>query len=246
MTGFRTAISAEWMKFRNALLPRMATIGLVAVPSLVSPMSTSSRGGQSALAAADWAAYFDMSAGTVATGGLFGFGLVIVWLFGREFVDGTIAGLFGLPVRLGQIALAKIVLFTLWACAVTAMLSLALLCVGAAIGLGAFDGAALAALARFGTVSVLTASLTVPFALVATLSRDYLAPIGVILGVVILTSVLAQAGLGGWLPYAAPGMWAGAGGAGDPIVIAIQLANVVILAALFAGLVVRRWKRLEI
>ncbi|WP_194599202.1 ABC transporter permease [Devosia pacifica] len=246
MNAFSTALSMEWMKFSNALLPRLATLGIVLVPSLVSPLMASSRDTGSALSATNWIDYFDLSAGTVATGGLFGFGLVIVWLFGREFADGTITGLFGLPVPRDKLALAKIVLFVLWAGVTTLMLAIALICVGAFLGPGPFGGEAWSALGRFVAVSMLTASLTIPFALVATLSRDYLAPIGAILGVVIMSSVLADAGLGGWSPYAAPGYWAQSGGGGDPVTITIQLFIGVILSVFFAGLSVRAWKRLEI
>lgn len=246
MNAFPIALFTEWMKFSNALLPRLATIGIVVVPSLVSPLLASTRGSGSALSATNWIDYLDLSAGTVATGGLFGFGLVIVWLFGREFADGTITGLFGLPVPREKLALAKIVLFVLWACATTLMLAIALVGVGTFLDPYPFDGRAWFALGRFVSVSMLTALLTIPFALVTTLSRDYLAPIGAILGVVILSSVLAEAGLGGWLPYAAPGLWAAGGGTGDPVTIAIQLLNVVILSVVFAGLSLRAWKRLEI
>ncbi|WP_136161866.1 ABC transporter permease [Sphingomonas flavalba] len=245
MNAFPTALSTEWLKFRNASLPRLATIGIVMVPSLVSPLSALSQGDSSALSASNWIDYLDLSAGTVATGGVFGFGLVIVWLFGREFVDGTITGLFGLPVPLEKLALAKMALFILWACVTTLMLAAALVGVGAFLDFGPLDGESWVALARFVTVSVLTAMLTIPFSLVATLSRDYLAPIGAILGVVILTSVLADAGLGGWLPYAAPGLWAATSGFVDPFTICIQLLNVVIVSAVFVGFSTYAWKRLE-
>lgn len=246
MNAFSTALSMEWMKFSHALLPRLATVGIVAVPSLISPLLASGEESDSALAATSWVDYFDQTAGTVATGGLFGFGLVVVWLFGREFADGTITGLFGLPVSRQKLALAKLVLFVLWACAVTLMLTVALVAIGTFLAPGPFDALAWSALERFVAVSILTALLTIPFALVATLSRDYLAPIGAILGVVILSSVLADAGLGGWLPYAAPGLWAANGGTGDPLTLAVQLLDVVVLAAVFAALSVRAWKRLEI
>lgn len=246
MNAFTNALTTEWTKFSHALLPRLATVGIVAVPSLISPLSAAGRGGDSALSASTWIEYLDVSAGTVATGGLFGFGLVIVWMFGREFVDGTITGLFGLPIPRDRLALAKIALFVLWACVTTLMLTGALVSVGGFLGLGFFTAESWSALGRFAAVSILTALLTLPFALVATLSRDYLAPIGTILGVVILTSVFAEVGIRGWFPYAAPGLWAAGNGAGDSLIIGIQLLNVVLISFLFVGLTVRAWKRLEI
>lgn len=246
MNAFSIALATEWMKFSNALLPRIATIGIVLVAAIVSPVSSASEGEASALGAANWSNYFDMTAGTVATGGLFGFGLVIVWLFGREFTDGTITGLFGLPVSLAKLALAKLALFALWAGATTLALGIVVSVVGLFLNLGPFDGAAIEALCRFVSIGALTALLTIPFGLAATLSRDYLAPFGLMLGVVILTSLLSGTGLGGWVPYAAPGLWAASSGAADAQTMALQLSVVLLLAALFAALLVHRWKRLEI
>lgn len=245
MRTLAIAMATEWLKFHNALLPRLATVGMVVVPSIVSPLSVRGGGG-SALSAGNWAQYFDLTAGTVATGGVFGFGLVIVWLFGREFVEGTITGLFGLPVPRQTLALSKIVLFMLWACATTLALAAALIAVGGVLRLGTFDAVAWSALSRFIVVSVLTALLTIPFAWVASISRDYLAPIGAMLAVVVLTSVLADLGLGAWLPYAAPGLWAASGGTGDAVLVAIQLFDVVLLALAFAAILIRSWKLLEI
>ncbi len=246
MGPFAIAIAAEWLKFRSALLPRLATIGIVAMPSIVSPLAVSSRGSESALSASNWAQYFDLTAGTVATGGVFGFGLVIVWLFGREFVDGTITGLFGLPVPRGRLALSKVALFIIWASVTSLLLAAALIAIGGLLPLGHFDADAWSALARFITVSILTALLTIPFAWVASLSRDYLAPIGAILAVVIVTSVLADMGLGAWLPYAAPGLWASEGGTSNALITSLQLFDVVLFALVFVGLSVRAWTHLEI
>ena len=36
-----------------------------------------------------------------SAGGLLGFGVVLAWIFAREFADGTITGLFGLPAGAG-------------------------------------------------------------------------------------------------------------------------------------------------
>lgn len=246
MNAFSIALATEWMKFSNALLPRIATIGLILVAAIVSPVSSASEGEASALAAATWSNYFDMTAGTVATGGLFGFGLVIVWMFGREFTDGTITGLFGLPVSRAKLALSKLALFVLWACATTFALGIVVSVVGLFLNLGPFDGTAIEALCRFVSIGVLTALLTIPFGLVATLSRDYLAPFGLMLGVVILTSLLSGTGLGGWMPYAAPGFWAASAGEAETLVLAIQLSDVVLLAVLFAARLVHRWNRLEL
>ncbi|MGZ9809688.1 ABC transporter permease [Pseudoroseicyclus sp. H15] len=244
MTTLRTALGVEWSKFRHARFGQLTTLGIILVTAVISPLMN--MGDASTLSAGDWARYFDLSAGTVATGGLFGFGLVAVWLFAREFADGTIAGLFGLPVRLSTVALAKLVMFALWATATTLVMTLALVLAGLPFGLGPCGAEATMALGRLVAVSLLTAWLTLPFALVASLSRDYLGPIGAILLAVIVSSVLADGGLGGWVPFAAPGYWAAAGGSADPLATILQVSGSLVLGLVCGALTLRAWRRLEI
>ena len=47
----------------------------------------------------DWHGFLLGAAQITGAGGLGGFAVVLAWMFGREFGDGTIAGLFALPVR---------------------------------------------------------------------------------------------------------------------------------------------------
>lgn len=246
MKYFKTALSAEWLKFCNALLPKLATVGIVGVISVIGPVSMIGRGEDSPLLSGSWVEYFDSTALTISTAGLFGFGIVLVWLFGREFADGTIAGLFALPLSRGKIALAKIVLFVLWVEGTVILLSLALLLVGAVIGLGPLNADGFAALGRLFVISILTAFLTFPFALVATISRDYLAPIGAILAVAIITSVIGSLEIGVWFPFAIPGLWAaGAIGQEGNFLLSFQIMLVGVTALVFEALTVREWARLQ-
>ena len=243
MKYFVIALSVELIKFRKAMLPRLVTLGILLVVAIINPIMMASRGDASSFAAGTWSAYFTNTMNTISTGGLFGFGLVAIWLYGREFVDGTISGLFGLPVKRSTIAIAKFVVFLIWALLTTEFLGLLLIVIGKILGLGPIDADAIAAIGKYVAVSMLTAALCIPFAYVATLTKDYLASIGSILGVVILTSVIAATPLGLWFPYSAPGFWV-AGIIGADGAIPPQLFLIPAVSILFAYLTVSKWRRM--
>ena len=60
-------------------------------------------------------------------------------MFGREFGDGTITGLFALPVRRSTIALAKLLVYSVWAIVMSLSLAALLVIVGLIAGLGPLD-----------------------------------------------------------------------------------------------------------
>src|SRR3954447_10358126 len=69
--------------------------GLMAAIASGDPELTAKLGGDATL---DWAGLVSAGAQITGAGGLLGFGVVLAWLFAREFADGTITGLFGLPI----------------------------------------------------------------------------------------------------------------------------------------------------
>ncbi len=71
-----------------------------------------------------------------AAGGLLGFGVILSWIVGREFADGTITGLFALPVSRPTIVAAKLAVYLLYALTVTAALVVLVITLGLASGLG--------------------------------------------------------------------------------------------------------------
>jgi ABC-2 type transport system permease protein len=188
-----------------------------------------------------WSGYLATASQITATAGLLGFGVVLSWLFGREFGDGTITGLFALPISRGTIAGAKLLVYAAWAVAVSSVLVMVIVALGLALGLGRIPDATAADVARQFVVTILTAAIALPAAWAATLGRGLLGGIGTIIGVVVVAQVAAISGLGAWFPFAAPGLWA----AGSDV-SAIQLALVVPVAAAFGLLVTLSWRRLQL
>ena len=161
----------------------------------------------------------------------------------REFADGTITGLFGLPVRRSAIAAAKLIVYIAWAVLTSVAGIAVLLLVGLVAGFGAPDAATWSGLGRQLGLGVLTAIIALPVAWVASVSRSLLAGVAVTIGLVVAAQVGVLAGAGGWMPLAAPALWAMSAGSGAS---PSQLALAVLFGAAFAILTAIAWHRLQL
>jgi len=162
-----------------------------------------------AYSATDWSSYLRLYGQMIAAGGFFLFILVIAWVFGREFVDGTLKDLLAVPVRRSSILLAKFLVISLWSVMLALVIWLAGLALGALIQL---PGGSPAVIVHGSLAVLMTACLVIisvlPFALVASLGRGYLLPLGVAVLTLILTNFVAIVGWGEYFPWAVPGIYA--------------------------------------
>ena len=177
-----------------------------------------------------------------AAGGLLAFGVALSWLFGREFVDGTVTALFALPVSRPAIAMAKLVVYLAWAIGVAIVLTGVVAVLGFAMGYGSTDAAGIVGLLRIPVLVVLTALIAVPAAWAATLGRGLLPGIAATVGIIVVAQVLAIADAGAWIPVVAPALWAIA----PESVPAAALLTVPSVPIVFGGLVALAWSRLQL
>jgi ABC-2 type transport system permease protein len=170
--------------------------------------------------AATWPYYLGVLGQAIAIGGIAVFSLVESWVFGREFVDGTLKDLLAVPVARATILLAKFLVVALWSLLLTVMLFLVSLLFGAVIGLS--QGTAEVfwqGTATLAVVACLTIVNVFPFAFFASLGRGYLLPMGVTLLVIVIANFIVVAGWGNYFPWAVPALYTQAGGKGnlDPV-----------------------------
>ena len=131
----------------------------------------------------------------------------------------------------------------IWVTALSVLLAIVLSLVGLVAGLGPIDGDTLLMLARQAALGIMSAAITLPVAWAATLSRSVLGGVSVAIGLVVVAQVSVLAGLGGWMPLAAPALWAVSLGAA---VSPVQLALLIPFGAVFVLLVARSWRRLQL
>ena len=129
------ALRAEWLKVRHSRVP-WASVGAIILAGLVSGFfmfllqdlrrarSLGLVGSKAQLGAgtADWSGYFSLAAQVVSVGGLIVFGVLAIWLFGREFSDRTAKDLLALPTSRSAVVVAKLLVGLLWCLALTALL----------------------------------------------------------------------------------------------------------------------------
>ncbi len=162
-----------------------------------------------AYSATDWPTYLGLFGEIIAAGGFILFVLIVSWIFGREFVDGTLKDMLAVPVGRSSILLAKYIVATIWSVAITLIIFVVGLAMGAVIKLPGssisvfLHGSILVAITAFLAIAV-----TLPFALFASAGRGYLLPIGLAVLILMMTNLVAIVGWGEYFPWAVPGLYA--------------------------------------
>lgn len=247
----KAAIWVETLKLRRSPVGVIATLAIVVgMIALLGGITAGVTGGNPEMiaqagpaAALDWGGLLAGAHQITAVAAVLGFGVVLAWMFAREFADGTISGLFALPVSHGSIALAKLTVYAVWVVLISTILALAVLVLGLLLGYGAPHTEAWAGVGRLWALAVLSAWLAVPVAWIATLTGSLLAAVGATIALVVIAQIGALAGAGAWMPLAAPGLWAMSEGTA---VTLMQLVLTVAVALTFAVLTCIAWARLQL
>ncbi|HWM34771.1 MAG TPA: ABC transporter permease [Pseudolysinimonas sp.] len=247
----RPALWGESLKLAASLVGRVATVAVVVgIVVLSSAMLVAARSGNTQVVAKlgpdgtpDWHGFLAAATQITAAGGLAGFAIVLAWMFGREFADGAVNGLFALPVSRRTIAAAKLLTFAAWGALVSAALPVVLGATGVALGLGTPGATELAGLARLTVLGLAGLVLATPVAWAATLGRSVLAGVGVGIGLIVVAQVSVLAGAGGWMPLAAPALWAMTAGRGATLG---QVLLVLPFGAIWVVLTLGAWRRLQV
>ncbi|MEF3404798.1 ABC transporter permease [Agromyces sp. CCNWLW203] len=249
--GFGTAITVEARKAAaSRVMASITVILLVGVALLALGMLIGAGSGDEQLLAklgplarlGGWVGLVGVVSQITSAGGLLAFGVALSWLFGREFADGTIGGLFALPVRRSTIALAKLAVYVVWAAGVAVLLTAVVAILGLAFGYGATDPSGVVELLRIPVLVVLTALIAVPAAWIATLGRGLLPGIAATVVLLVLAQVMAVVGIGAWVPIVAPALLAI-----DPAAVPlVSLAIVPSVPVAFGALAALAWSRLQL
>jgi len=214
-----------WIELRKTLRSRMPLFTILG--SLFMPLGTaflifvsrnpeiarklgliSAKASLMAEIATNWPTYLNMFGQMVSAGGFFFFCLIVSWVFGREFSDGTLKDLLAVPVPRASILLAKFAVSAAW----SAGLSLVIIALG--LGMGVLivlpqgsTGVMLQGCLRAVIASGLAIVVVMPFALFASIGRGYLLPMGAAILSLIMANVVAIAGWGEYFPWAVPGLY---------------------------------------
>lgn len=226
MNNIIQAVRVELLKARRSKMPLLTALGfslapfaggffmiVMKDPEMARRLGMISAKAQIIAGSADWPTYLGILSQATAIGGIILFSFVSSWVFGREYSDDTVTDLLALPTPRYSIVLAKFVLVVLWSAALTGLIYLVGLAVGAAVALPATPAEVL----QQGTITMamtagLTIALATPIAFAASAGRGYLPPMGVAILAVILAQLVAAAGWGAYFPWSVPALKAGMAG----------------------------------
>lgn len=156
---------------------------------------------------ANWPSLLNLQAQIIAVGGIFVFGFVNSWVFGREFTDGTAIDLLVLPFSRSLIVVAKF-LITFVTNFLLSFYIVVLTCfLGFIIGLPDWTFAAFqTGILLIFIVTILTIFLSTPVAFLASYSRGFLAPLGFVIVVLVFSQIIAALGFGHFFPWSIPAL----------------------------------------
>ena len=253
------ALWAEMLKVRRSVVP-WVTVAAFTVAGVVggffmfvlqNPDRARSLGllgakAQFAGGTADWAGYFAFTAQIAAVGGLLVFGLVVIWLFGREFSDGTAKDLLALPTSRAAVVAAKLLVALGWCLLLAAQLVVLSLVLGSLLGLPGWSADVV--VSGVGTVlatTVLTVLLTTTYGLAASLGRGYLAAVAAMFVSLFAAQVIAALGFGAWFPWSVPSLLSGVAGPEQAGPGPLSIAGVVVVGAAASAATVFWWERAD-
>ena len=162
-----------------------------------------------AYSATDWPTYLGLFGLIIAAGGFFLFILILSWVFGREFTDGTLKDMLAVPVQRSSIRLAKFILVAIWSAALAIVILMVGLIMGAIIRLpGGSISVIFHGSARVLITACLVIAVVMPFAFFASMGRGYLLPVGVAVLTLMMANLVVVVGWGEYFPWAVPGLYA--------------------------------------
>jgi ABC-2 type transport system permease protein len=194
----------------TAMLPLVGGFFMIILrdPDLARRAGLISAKAQITVGNADWLSFFGFLSLANAVGGFILFGIIAIWVFGREYSDRTLKDLLALPTSRSAIVLAKLLVIACWSVALIAMMLLIGLGVGAAVRLPPVSASVmLNGMLLMVVPALLTLLLVTPIAFFACLGHGYLAPFGVMILAVALAQIIAVLGWGEYFPWAIPGLY---------------------------------------
>ncbi len=244
MNYFAAAFWAELLKARHSKITLLTGLGFSLLPVvgglfmiiLKNPEQAKSLGligakAQLAAGVADWPTLFSMLRQGGAIGGGVIFAMITAWVFGREFSDHTVKELLALPTPREAIVGAKFLLLILWILLLTLWIVGLELVIGWLVEIPGWSVAlAQNTFAALLVIAILNFMLMPFVALIASLGRGYLPPLGWTFLTVALAQISVVLGWGEWFPWAVPALYSGMAGpdAGLP-----GIGSFVVIAAAF-------------
>jgi len=181
---------------------------------------------------ADWSGLFTLLTEMSVMGGMILCSIIVSYVFGREYAEGTAKNMLALPNRRSDFVLAKLAVAASWYALLTAFLFAEGLLSGALLGLGAPPAAAAAKAAADMLIAAILVTALQPLVALATVgSGGYLAPFGYTIATLILGNLMVRTEWARWCPWSIVALLSGMTG---PRQANVVLGSALVMAATFA------------
>jgi ABC-2 type transport system permease protein len=222
----KTLSDMVWIEFRKAIRSRMplwTLIGSMFMPVGVAILIllaknpeishrlglVGAKANLAAYAAADWSSYLVLFAEVIAGGGFIFFIIIISWVFGREFTDGTVKDILAVPVPRSSILLAKYFVVVVWSVAIAIIMLLFGILMGVLIHLpGGTTGVILSGSMDAAITICLIIAVVLPFSFFASVGRGYLLPIVFAFLCLIMANLMMVLGWAEYFPWSVTMLYA--------------------------------------
>ena len=152
--------------------------------------------------AADWPTFLGLLGQVMGAVGGIAFAIVTAWVFGREFVDGTCRLMLATTTKRWVLVLAKLAVAAMWCLLLTVWMTGLFFVIGAIVRMpgltGQLAGESVAVTLR---IALLFLALQPVTALVASVGRGYLLPIGLALVAMVASQFIGATGWAAWFPW---------------------------------------------
>lgn len=161
----------------------------------------------------DWTTFLAFIAQMGGIGGLIMSSVIVTYVFGREYAEGTAKNLLALPVARRSFVFAKILVAAAWFGCLTLWMLPGTFIVGSLVGIGTLQAAQFSAAAgRLLALALMSLCCSFLTAWVAVETRGYFAPLGYSIFTLLLAVIFAATGWGPWVPWSIVGIYSGAAG----------------------------------
>jgi ABC-2 type transport system permease protein len=194
----------------------------------------------------DWPGYVSVLEQIASIGGALLVGVLMIWMFGREFAEHTVKDLLALPTSRTAIVAAKFVVVAGWSAVLHGYLFGLGLIGGAVLGLHGWSATLAAeALLRLLVIGAMTTGLAAIFALAASVGRGYLAAIGTLFVTLFCAQIIAALGYGAFFAWSVPAIYAGVAGPDAGPVGPFGVISVFVVTAAAMAATVGWWTRAD-
>ncbi len=192
----------------------------------------------------DWAGYLHVSLMLGAVLGVLFSAIIIAWVFGREYVEGTAKNFLALPIGRWTFVAAKIAVAATWFAALVLLTVAGTWVGGKLLDLPGWSPALYRlAMGRLLLISLMAFLVSLPVAWIAEATRGYFGPLGYAIGTMFVANFFSHTGWAPWCPWTIVLLASGPGfdpaaqatpivGTGSTLVVAATAVLGIVLAIL--------------